>query len=338
MTVTEERAEAEAGRQETLALAAALVTVVLWASAFVGIRAAGEELAGGPLALARLLVAGVALGGLLALRPSALPGRGDIGRLVICGVLWFGIYNIALNEAERRIDAGTAAMLVNVGPVFIALLAGAVLHEGFPRTLLVGMRGRLLRRGADRRRDRRRRPDAELGRGAVRARRRDVGRRRRGAEAAARAQLAADGHVPRLPGRRRRLPPLRAVDGRPARRRERGHDRVDRLPRRGAHGDRVHDVGLRAVAHERRPDGLDDLPRPADRHPPRLADPRPRRRRCWPSPAACSASPAPGSPAADPVHVVSARAITSRWMSDVPSSISSSFASRIHFSTGCSRE
>ena len=32
------------------------------------------------------------------------------------------------------------------------------------------------------------------------------------------------------------------------------------------------------------------------------------------------------------------RAITSRWMSDVPSSISSSFASRIHFSTGCSRE
>ena len=57
---------------------------------------------------------------------------------MICGVLWFGIYNIALNEAERRIDAGTAAMLVNVGPVFIALLAGVVLKEGFPRTLLVG--------------------------------------------------------------------------------------------------------------------------------------------------------------------------------------------------------
>jgi drug/metabolite transporter (DMT)-like permease len=136
VTVTEERAgEEEAGRQETLALVAALVTVVLWASAFVGIRAAGEELAGGPLALARLLVAAVALGGLLALRPSAWPGRGDIGRLVICGVLWFGIYNVALNEAERRIDAGT---LVNVGPVFIALLAGVVLHEGFPRTLLAG--------------------------------------------------------------------------------------------------------------------------------------------------------------------------------------------------------
>jgi histidinol-phosphate/aromatic aminotransferase/cobyric acid decarboxylase-like protein len=32
------------------------------------------------------------------------------------------------------------------------------------------------------------------------------------------------------------------------------------------------------------------------------------------------------------------RAMTIRWMSEVPSSISSSFASRIHFSTGCSRE
>ena len=35
-------------------------------------------------------------------------------------------------------DAGTAAMLVNIGPVLIALLAGALLHEGFPRSLLVG--------------------------------------------------------------------------------------------------------------------------------------------------------------------------------------------------------
>jgi hypothetical protein len=32
------------------------------------------------------------------------------------------------------------------------------------------------------------------------------------------------------------------------------------------------------------------------------------------------------------------REMISRWMSEVPSSISSSFASRIHFSTGYSRE
>ncbi|MDP9491652.1 MAG: DMT family transporter, partial [Actinomycetota bacterium] len=42
------------------------------------------------------------------------------------------------NEAERRVDAGTAAMLVNVGPILIAILAGWLLREGFPRALVVG--------------------------------------------------------------------------------------------------------------------------------------------------------------------------------------------------------
>ena len=37
-------------------------------------------------------------------------------------------------------------------------------------------------------------------------------------------------------------------------------------------------------------------------------------------------------------HASRRREMIRRWMSDVPSSISSSFASRIHFSTGYSRE
>jgi drug/metabolite transporter (DMT)-like permease len=120
------------------ALAAAMVTVILWASAFVGIRAAGDDLAAGPLTLARLAVGTLALGALVAARREPLPPREAWPRLIAVGVLWFGVYNLALNQAERSVDAGTAAMLVNVGPVFIALLAGTVLHEGFPRTLLAG--------------------------------------------------------------------------------------------------------------------------------------------------------------------------------------------------------
>jgi len=40
-------------------------------------------------------------------------------QLLVCGLLWFGVYNIALNAAEQRVDAGTTAMLVNVGPLLI---------------------------------------------------------------------------------------------------------------------------------------------------------------------------------------------------------------------------
>src|SRR5206468_2538616 len=36
------------------------------------------------------------------------------------------------------VDAGTAAMLVNVGPILIALLAGWLLAEGFPPALFAG--------------------------------------------------------------------------------------------------------------------------------------------------------------------------------------------------------
>jgi drug/metabolite transporter (DMT)-like permease len=53
-------------------------------------------------------------------------------------VLWFGVYNLALNAAERHVDAGTASMVVYISPLLIAVLAGVFLHEGLPRTLFVG--------------------------------------------------------------------------------------------------------------------------------------------------------------------------------------------------------
>lgn len=117
---------------------AAGVTVCLWASAFVGIRYAGRHFQPGPLALGRLLVGSLALGALVLVRREPLPPRRALAGIAVCGVMWFGLYNVALNAAERHLDAGIAALLVNVGPIFIAILAGALLKEGFPRLLLVG--------------------------------------------------------------------------------------------------------------------------------------------------------------------------------------------------------
>ena len=45
-----------------IALGAALITVVLWASAFVGIRAVADDLSPGALAVGRLMVGSLALG------------------------------------------------------------------------------------------------------------------------------------------------------------------------------------------------------------------------------------------------------------------------------------
>jgi drug/metabolite transporter (DMT)-like permease len=114
------------------------LTVALWASAFVAIRYADRELSPGALALGRLLVGSAALGLLVLARREPLPSRRALAGIAVCGVLWFGVYNVALNAAETRIDAGTAAMLVNVGPILIAIFAGFILREGFPSRLLSG--------------------------------------------------------------------------------------------------------------------------------------------------------------------------------------------------------
>lgn len=133
---------ADERRTDVPALVAALATVCLWASAFVGIRSAGRAFSPGPLSLGRLLVATIALGVIGAARGERLPSRAQLRvagpALLVCGLLWFGAYNVALNSGERRVDAGTAAMLVAVGPVLIAILAGLLLREGFPRSLFVG--------------------------------------------------------------------------------------------------------------------------------------------------------------------------------------------------------
>jgi len=129
---------------------AAAVTVVLWASAFVGIRALGDTFSPGSMAFLRLLSAVVPLtviviGVRLRRRGADAPTRPALPRgrplvLVIAyGVAWFAGYTVLLNWAEQHLDAGTAALLVNLAPVLVAVYAGLFLGEGFPRHLVIGM-------------------------------------------------------------------------------------------------------------------------------------------------------------------------------------------------------
>jgi len=119
-------------------LAAGLATVTAWGSAFVAIRAVADDLSPGALALGRLLVACLVLTGIALWRREPLPRRRDLAAIAVFGILWMAVYSVTLNAAERRVDAGTAAMLVNTGPILIAILARIFLHEGFPPRLFAG--------------------------------------------------------------------------------------------------------------------------------------------------------------------------------------------------------
>jgi drug/metabolite transporter (DMT)-like permease len=129
-----------ADRHENLpALVAAGVTVVLWASAFVSIRSAGAVYSPGALALGRLAVGTVVLGAMCAVRRTGWPPRQAWPGILCSGLLWFGAYMVALNWGERQVDAGTAAMVVNVGPLLVAMLSSRLLGEGLPRSLMAGL-------------------------------------------------------------------------------------------------------------------------------------------------------------------------------------------------------
>jgi drug/metabolite transporter (DMT)-like permease len=126
-------------RAQPLVLVAIIVTLLAWASAFVVIRGVAPHVPGGALALGRLVVGTVALGVIALVQRGWLRPTGrEWVQIIVYGIAWFGAYNVTLNLAEHSLDAGTTAMIVNIGPILIALGAGAFLGEGVPKWLAIG--------------------------------------------------------------------------------------------------------------------------------------------------------------------------------------------------------
>jgi len=141
-TATEPRAirsTAPASIADWRVLTAMTIVLLLWASAFIAIRGVGDAISPGPLALGRQLVGTVVLVAIAAWRRPPLPRGRALLLVAAYGILWFAGYALVLNIAERHLDAGTAAMLVNIAPLLVALAAGALLKEGFPRPLMIGI-------------------------------------------------------------------------------------------------------------------------------------------------------------------------------------------------------
>ena len=106
-----------------------VVTVVLWASAFAGIRAALVSYGPGEVALFRLLVASVTLAGYALLTRMRLPDVKDLPIILLSGFFGFTVYHVGLSFGERTVEAGSASLLISTAPIFVALLATAFLDE-----------------------------------------------------------------------------------------------------------------------------------------------------------------------------------------------------------------
>lgn len=138
-TTTQPAAETRTSPPAWLPMAAGGVTLLMWASAFVVIRHVADDVSPGALGAGRLLVAALVVLPLVVRRGWVAPAGREWMLLALGGIGWFGIYNLALNAGERHVDAGTAAMIIQIGPVIVALLAVPLFGERMHAWLLAGM-------------------------------------------------------------------------------------------------------------------------------------------------------------------------------------------------------
>ena len=109
---------------------ALMLTILFWASAFVGIRYGLTVYTPGAMALLRFIVASLCML-LIYTRvkdKKVMPWQ-DRLPLMLIGVSGIGIYNIALNYGELTVSAGVASFLVGLIPVITALLSVFFLKE-----------------------------------------------------------------------------------------------------------------------------------------------------------------------------------------------------------------
>src|ERR1035437_7338638 len=104
-------------------------TLVLWASAFAGIRAGLRAYSPANLAILRFLVASLVLAIYAGVAHFRRPLLGDIPGLVLTGAIGITFYNLALNYGETRVTAGGASLLIASTPIWTALGARLWLHE-----------------------------------------------------------------------------------------------------------------------------------------------------------------------------------------------------------------
>jgi drug/metabolite transporter (DMT)-like permease len=123
---------------DVIAAAAITLTVLGWASAFPGIRAGLAAFSPLELGALRFAIAAVPAGIYLAVRQPAMPHRSDWWRLAFGGAFFVALYTAVLNIGETMVSAGAAAFIINVSPIFTAMMAIPLLGERFSAWAWIG--------------------------------------------------------------------------------------------------------------------------------------------------------------------------------------------------------
>ncbi|WP_454785469.1 DMT family transporter [Legionella sp. WA2024007413] len=117
-----------------------IIAIVLWASAYVGIRIGLTGYSPGALALLRFMVASLCMMVIyygLGIKKRVL--WKDRLQLLVAGMAGIGIYNICLNYGELSVSAGIASFVMGLMPAMTILLSLVFLREKLARGVWFGI-------------------------------------------------------------------------------------------------------------------------------------------------------------------------------------------------------
>jgi drug/metabolite transporter (DMT)-like permease len=114
------------------------VSVILWSSSFVGIRAAIIEYTPIEIAVLRFVISSIALCLIILFEKIELPNKKDYFPFALLGLVLF-INHIALNCGIRTITAGETTLIVSSSQLFQVLLAYFFLNEAISTRFLLGL-------------------------------------------------------------------------------------------------------------------------------------------------------------------------------------------------------
>ena len=113
-----------AARPKLRIIIALVICILLWASAFVGIRSAlSGGYSPGSLALLRFLVASFSLVIYARFSKMKLPSKEDLPFIILTGFVGITVYHVALNYGEMTVRAGTASFIISSVPILTGIFS-----------------------------------------------------------------------------------------------------------------------------------------------------------------------------------------------------------------------
>ena len=116
-----------------------IITIILWGSAFVGIKVTLKDFNPIHLSIYRFIIASAAFGIFAGFKRIQIPQKEDIPGFFFLGIVGITVYNLALNYGEQTISAGAASFIINIVPIFTTIMAMIYLGEQIQIKVYLGI-------------------------------------------------------------------------------------------------------------------------------------------------------------------------------------------------------